>query len=565
MTSTTRLRPQLRVARWLVSSVAAAILLLTPGPASADLFRASGILNTLLPGGSPWRGVDTAYNPGNDTYLVVTAFGPVLGVFTDGNGQPITAIFPIHTGTFGHMPRATYSPHAANGAGGFLVSWLDSDQGDSVRGRIVSLSAPSYLASGIATISAPGQGVAFFENRPAVAYSRSSQRFLVAWTTTQPSFGIQGRFVNADGAVISGLMRFEEGGSRDPGVAWNPATNEFGMVNTAFGGSGAFAAFRRIRASDGGVSARTSFGFTTGTFATGIDVTASNDYLVTWSLHPGTMSATFNQNGAQMTMNLVTFRLGFDLSMGLAFNPSVGTALVVSSDSQSYEIAGIEVSAGGVPVSSVAVLTEGASAKLSSFYPMAAARIGTNQWNVVRSHGFLGATNQIVATTGSSAPPPPAPAPPAPAPPTGGCTTPDPFASIGGGTCVNGGWIPGGASAPAPPPPAPAPPAPAPPPSGAGCTTPDPFTSIGGGTCRNGGWIPGGGGGAAPPPPAPPAPPPANSSCTTPDPFTSIGGGACINGGWMPIAIACTGPDPFTSIGGGLCINRGWVPRGSAP
>ena len=33
---------------------------------------------------------------------------------------------------------------------------------------------------------------------------------------------------------------------------------------------------------------------------------------------------------------------------------------------------------------------------------------------------------------------------PAPAPaPTTGCTTPDPFVSIGGGTCVSGGWRPG--------------------------------------------------------------------------------------------------------------------------
>ena len=62
------------------------------------------------------------------------------------------------------------------------------------------------------------------------------------------------------------------------------------------------------------------------------------------------------------------------------------------------------------------------------------------------------------------------PAPtPTPTPPPGGCTTPDPFTAIGGGTCVNGGWVPtstycGG--------------------------LPDPFTAIGGGVCINGGWIP---------------------------------------------------------------------------
>ncbi len=54
-------------------------------------------------------------------------------------------------------------------------------------------------------------------------------------------------------------------------------------------------------------------------------------------------------------------------------------------------------------------------------------------------------------------------------PPATGCATPDPFASIGGGACVNGGWTPRTSS----------------------CTTPDPFASIGGGTCVNGGWTPG--------------------------------------------------------------------------
>jgi hypothetical protein len=38
------------------------------------------------------------------------------------------------------------------------------------------------------------------------------------------------------------------------------------------------------------------------------------------------------------------------------------------------------------------------------------------------------------------------------------CTAPDPFAQIGGGTCVNGGWIPPSNPTPPPPPPPPLPP-----------------------------------------------------------------------------------------------------------
>lgn len=107
--------------------------------------------------------------------------------------------------------------------------------------------------------------------------------------------------------------------------------------------------------------------------------------------------------------------------------------------------------------------------------------------------------------------------------PRGSCITSDPFVSLGGGTCVNSGWLPpgypintGGG--------------PTPPPSSTSCTTPDPFVALGGGTCVNGGWLlpgyPGTTGSGAPPP--------SSSSCTIPDPFVSIGGGVCINGGWVP-------------------------------
>jgi hypothetical protein len=171
-------------------------------------------------------------------------------------------------------------------------------------------------------------------------------------------------------------------------------------------------------------------------------------------------------------------------------------------------------------------------------------------------------------------------------PPAGGCATPDPFVSLGGGTCMNGGWLPPFVAPPTPPAPTPPPP----PGGGSTCATPDPFASLGGGTCFNGGWLPPGitppGGAPAPPtppagPPAPPTPTPGAILCNTPDPFTSLGGGTCYNGGWLPPGISppagapvsppapapapggCVTPDPFVSIGGGRCVNGGWIPRGA--
>jgi glucose/arabinose dehydrogenase len=174
-----------------------------------------------------------------------------------------------------------------------------------------------------------------------------------------------------------------------------------------------------------------------------------------------------------------------------------------------------------------------------------------------------------------------------------GCATPDPFAAIGGGAWVNGGWVPPGHPAGA----------------GAGVITgvsaggggPSSGGTSGGGTggssscmspqpgsdwvCLNGGWVPPGfpgtgagstpsgtGGGSTPPPAN-------NTACTSIQPVSNW---VCVNGGWVPpnhplatggggssspppatAPTACVGPDPFVSIPGlvGVCINGGWVPR----
>ncbi len=237
-------------------------------------------------------------------------------------------------------------------------------------------------------------------------------------------------------------------------------------------------------------------------------------------------------------------------------------------------------------------------------------------------------SNEVGATLSSPVTPPAPTIDPTPAPVTTTCTTPDPFASMGGGTCYNGGWLPPGMTAPgaspAPVAPAPAPvpaPAPTPAPSTGTCTTSDPFAGMGGGTCYNGGWLPPGmtAPGASPAPVAPtptpapvpapapvptpaptPAPAPSVWTCTTPDPFASMGGGTCSNGGWLPPGMSppataaptapsmpvpvpptpgpapvtptpavvapstCSSADPFASMGGGVCYAGGWLPPGMA-
>ena len=561
---------KLRALGRLVACSAAVAMLCPAASAFAQLFRVGGSIGAIEPGPT-MRGTDTAYDQGRGVYLLVVGNGPIYGIFVNNQGLPVTSRFTIMDGSagWGHFPRAEYSPHVSNGIGGlggFLVTWHHNVGSlNYVFGRLVSYDAPGRLVSAIQQISDAEQGGSWWETGPAMAYSRASRRFLVAWRTI--AYGIRGRFVGTGGLPTGVAIQLENvGGSRDPALSWNPSTDEFGLVSSGWTSTSALAAFRRIRASDGVVSARTSFGFSAGTFATAIDVNGANQYVMTWALHPGTMSATFDQNGTQLATNFVTGRLGHDQSLGLAFNSISGTLLAVGSDHNTLEIAAVEVKGGGAPNSAAQIITDGAAG--GSFYPMTTTRTGTNQWSVVYSRDFRGATSQIVATSsaggGGSSPPSPAPPPPAPPPPpSGGCSTPDPFVSIGGGACVNGGWVPkgstggnsGGCTTPSPgvgwtcvnggwqPPTGGGT-------SSGGCTTPDPFTSIGGGTCVNGGWIPGrsGSGGGT------------TTSCSTPSPGS---GWTCVNGGWLPPGGVCTTPDPFTSIGGGTCVGGGWIPGGS--
>jgi hypothetical protein len=368
-------------------------------PAFAQLSRVAATVSSYVPGGI-MRGSDVAWDPVNNVYLEVVGNGPIYGVFTDPAGGKLAA-FPIFSNdgsNWAHFPHVEYGAGVNGGAGGFLVSWNHNvGNVNYVWARAVSYTAPGYLVSSTQLISDGVQGGTWHETGPAIAYSVTSQRFLVAWRSIQ--YGIRGRFVNANGAPDGVIMQFENpGGSRDPAVAWNPATNEFGLVYTGFGGSGAFTSFRRIGAADGAISARQSFGFRPATFATGIDVTYENDYVMVWAIHPGTLSAKFDQAGNQLSAGtLVTSRFGYDQSLAVAYNTATGTLLPVGSDGSSWELAAAEMDSNGNPASTAAIITDGAIAfRGGSFYPMVTQRNGTNQWNVVYSRNFAGATTQIM-------------------------------------------------------------------------------------------------------------------------------------------------------------------------
>jgi len=539
-------------------------------------------------------GTDAAYDPTTGQYLVVGARGgPIVGACTSAAGAP-GANFVIRDGVSGHYPRVRFSPQTPNGAGGagaFLVTWHHAvGPTNAVFSRIVTCApgSPSRLLGVENQVS--GAEPTWWLAGASIAYSPTSARFLVVW---QGAIGgtavIQSRALDANGNPVSGVNLYASA-SRDPSVAWNPATDEFGVGYSAWAG---YSALIRVRASDGAqLTAATTFGFSGGSFNTDLAVNAANQYVIVFVNYSGAQYALLSSAGTLLNAGLVSTSFGGNDNMALDYNPVSGTFLAVGQHNSQWEIGGAELNSSGFPITTALTLTSG-GVNPGSLFPRTARRTDAAQWAVTYSQQYATGGLQIIATTstnGGPAGPAPAPAPgpaPAPPPPTNSsCAGSDPFASIGGGHCENGGWRMG----PAPNSPAPAPaPAPAPPPPTGGCAGPDPFASLGGGVCRNGGWTMAGTGCSGPDPfaslggghcenggwrmgpatnaPAPtpqpaPAPPPqptpSTGGCAGPDPFTSLGGGVCQNGGWTIAGTRCSGADPFASLGGGHCENGGW-------
>lgn len=538
-----------------VSAIAACSLMavLWAAPAAAQLSRLTtsiGVLSTTF-----IRGTDVAYDPVNGVYLLVGGYGPIYGAFTNTAGQGLTA-FNIGSSNasspFGHFPRAEYSAQVNGGQGGFLVTWHQND-GSLNYVHSVLVAYPTGVISANVTLSDGAQQGTKWEAGAAIAYSPASQRFLVAWQTFL--YGIQGRLLDVNGNPIGGVIDFENpGGARDPGLAYNAATNEFGLSYSGWDGTSPFARFRRINIL-GGLSTRTTFGRSTGTFNTDVEVNpTTGNYVMAYATGNGSYAAEFDAAGNFLGSGLISTKFGGSDNLALAYNDTSGTFLTVGQHVDSYEIAGAELNSRGVPMSAVTILTSGSSK--GSFYPRLASRGGgTSQWNIVYSRNFTTITNQIIGTSSTAGGPFATLGGGGAAPPTtggGGATPPvgcigsDPFASIGGGTCVNGGWQPpssggGGGGG-----------------STGGCPGSAPFP---GAVCQNGGWVPGssvpGGGGGS------------TGGCPGSAPFP---GAVCQNGGWVPGSSApgggggstggCPGSAPFP---GAVCVNGGWVPGSSAP
>jgi hypothetical protein len=385
---------------------------LTAAPAWAQL-AAVGATKPLFAPGHILIGNDVSYDPAHGVYLLVAGYGEQYGIFVNQAGDPVAPAFRIGSassgGAFGHYPRSEYSPDVNGGKGGFLVTWHQSGGLNAV---IVAY--PTGVISAERLVSDFALGHTRSGGGTGIAYSSTSDRFLVAWTTdgVQP-FGIQGRVLDTSGAPVGPVVQIANPfGAADPSVAWNPATDEFAVFYSGFSDSGASVTLKRLRASDGGFQGLpTTFGFTGGTFSTEIAVnTSNNHYVVGWSIAPGAMGAELDESGNLLgAPRLLSSRMGTPTSMGLAFNPVSGTFLAVSEGTVGVDAVAVELDGAGVPKTAAITATSGA--RNGSFVPRVTARTDAKEWNISFARDLSVLSNQVIAT-GSTGTPRRAAAPP---------------------------------------------------------------------------------------------------------------------------------------------------------
>lgn len=432
------------------SAVAAIVLALTVAATSEATAIRVGATVPIIVASS--RGNATAYDPINHVYLVVSANGVVWGRFVDRNGNIVGAPFAIqgNPAIYGAYPRATYSPDANNGTGGFLVNWDEADSSTTwiLHGRMVAFGQNG--AYGADSVLSPDFG--FGEEASYAAYSTASQEFLVVYRTIQ--FTLRAVRVNLGAVPIAAPITLSQTGQyeNNPSVAYNPLTNQFLGCWTMFTPANTgLLECRFVQAGTGVlgniilVQATGSVWFTDTTYNP-----TTNQFLVTWDESHGsiTNARLVNADGSLpgAVIGVSSAYAAYD-GTATAYNPVTQTFFVIAYDltGDLTQDGGVELTSAGQPVNSGLQVTFGcvAGVKCASYYPQIAASTEDPFWLVTTSQSFVDTAYQMLQGTAvSGAPPPPPPTgTPTPTPkPLLAVDTPANNATVSASGFMVGGW-----------------------------------------------------------------------------------------------------------------------------
>jgi hypothetical protein len=417
------------------SAVAAIVLALTAAATSeATVIRVGSTVPIIL---ASSRGNATAYDPVNHVYLVVSANGVVWGRFVDRNGNIVGAAFAIqgNPAIYGAYPRATFSPNANNGAGGFLINWFQADTSTAwiLHGRMVAFGQNG--AYGPDSVLTPDGG--FGEQAAYGAYSTGSQEFLVVYRTI--NYVIRAVRVNLGAAPIAAPVTISQTAQfeNNPSVAYNPVTNEYLACWTMFTAANTgLLGCQMVQAGTGAlvggeipVQATGSVWFTDTTYNP-----TTNQFLVTWDeTHGSITNARLVNADGSLPGGVIAVSRTFAAYDGTAtaYNPVTQSFFVVAYDltGDLTQDGGVELTSAGQPVDSGLQVTTGCNSgvKCASYYPQIAASTEDPNWLVTTSQSFVDTAYQMLqGQAASGAPTPPTNTPPTTTPPA----TPRPMLAV---------------------------------------------------------------------------------------------------------------------------------------
>lgn len=385
-------------------------------PSQADLRRAGETFGVIA---APARGSAVAYDSRNQVYLLVSSQGVVRGRFVTADGTPVGEAFVIQaSGNYTHFPRVAYSPDAHGGAGGFLVTWHESDQpggSTSIHGRIAAY--PGALVTADVIL---GNDRSWWEAGPAVAYASGSREFLVVW---RGRFGgandITAARVNNAGQLVANFQITATGDYEDnASVAYNPHNDEF-LVSYANYTTFAAVASQRVQAGTGQLLGPPIVLVQTGgTYITDTAFNeATNQFLVAWyQLPAGNVSGRLVDAGGALQGNILLLSSRYRANDGLsvAYNSVSESFLLASMDPFTAENGGVHLNGAAVPENSGVQFT--GSGGTGNFYPRLAANANAPEWLLSTARSFTQTVAQRLQTDkgkGRTAPPPAPPTAPA--------------------------------------------------------------------------------------------------------------------------------------------------------
>ncbi len=418
-------RPAARRLRGLTLAGSLLAVLAAPDPALGQASRLGDTFAIPYIYAPVRRFPEIALDTVNGVYLTVSGNWYNGGAFVTADGVPVGSPFQIAPGQTAQTPSVAYSPDA----GAFLVAWLDTNDQSSVWGQMLS-----YGAGGIANpvtgqfLIAAAPGGAFSESAPSIAYSATSREFLVAWMqgmTTQ-QWDIRAQRISNTGQLLGGEIPITVDGNwqTQPGIGYNPATDEYYVAWSAEAGGIASIDGQRVKAGTGAlVGSRATL--VTGPYLTLPKVqynVATGKMFVVWysepprGLYGRLINADGTFDGSIIPLNATYF--AYDATHQ-AYNVLSNTFFVVTHAGMvdSPEDFGFEVSSLGVPSPAFQVTM---AAGTGNFYPAIAAHTTRAEWMMITAHSMSTVAGQRVQTatrdpSGNPGQPPPPPPPPPPA------------------------------------------------------------------------------------------------------------------------------------------------------